>query len=640
MIPPAPSPVAPPRPAWRHGLGLGVVALLVVGLFWANAQSGLLELLGGQAANSDYNLLAEGFQDGHLSLRKEVPPGLAQLADPYDPAANRPYRYAPYVLHDLSYYRGKLYLYFGVTPVLVLFWPWAAATGRYLLHRDAVAVFCTVGFLASLGILGGMARRYFADAPGWIVAAAGLALGLATGAPILLHPAELYEVPISCAYALNFLALGALWLALTRPAGRVAWIAAASLAFGLAVGARPTALIGAFVLAVPVAAAWRSPDRIRVLLAAVAPAGLCCLGLALYNWQRFGSPLEFGQHFQLANSRQDTARHFSLSNLWFNFRLYFLAPVHWTRSFPWIGKVAVPPAPAGFGAVEDPFGVLVATPLTWLALAVPLAWRGGSAGPRWFLGALTGWFLLSVAPLLLYYWSSSRFEMEFLPALVLLAAIGILGLDRALAPHPARRRFVRAGWILLLACSLSFNLLAGLDRDADERCQYGNALLNGGRVPEAIGEFQAALRLKPSYATAHIGLGLALARSGRAPEAAQEFKAAAQGDSTSADDYVTLGTTLLQLGQVDAGIAQYEHALRLRPDSATAHFDLGYGLQLAGRLDEAIGHYQEAVRLEPDSAHGHLGLALALRQAGRAAAAEEQARIAVRLDPQLARQLP
>jgi hypothetical protein len=41
-------------------------------------------------ADTYYNLLVQGFRAGQLSLKKEVPPGLAQLADPYDPDANAP----------------------------------------------------------------------------------------------------------------------------------------------------------------------------------------------------------------------------------------------------------------------------------------------------------------------------------------------------------------------------------------------------------------------------------------------------------------------------------------------------------------------------------------------------------------------
>ena len=42
----------------------------------------------------------------------------------------------------------------------MLFWPYAALTGHYLGHKDAVVVFCATGFLASVGLLCLVRRRY------------------------------------------------------------------------------------------------------------------------------------------------------------------------------------------------------------------------------------------------------------------------------------------------------------------------------------------------------------------------------------------------------------------------------------------------------------------------------------------------
>jgi len=92
-----------------------------------------------RAEDAYYNLLVRGFRAGQLDLKTEVPAGLAHLADPYDPVANANYLLVDgHPLWDLSYYHGKLYLYYGVTPALVLFWPYAALTGHYLGHKDAV----------------------------------------------------------------------------------------------------------------------------------------------------------------------------------------------------------------------------------------------------------------------------------------------------------------------------------------------------------------------------------------------------------------------------------------------------------------------------------------------------------------------
>src|ERR1017187_3940233 len=218
---------------------LAGVCALVIGAYAYTAQSGVLELRSPYAADTYYNLLVRGFRASQLSLKKEVPRALAQLADPYDPTANAPYRYPPYNLYDLSFYKGKLYLYWGVTPALILFWPYVALTGHYLFHRQAVAIFCSLGFLASVGLLRALWRRYFAEISVAVVVACALALGLATGVPVLLTRCDIYEVPIACGYMLTMLAVGALWCAMHEPAHRCRWSAAASVAYGLAVGARP-----------------------------------------------------------------------------------------------------------------------------------------------------------------------------------------------------------------------------------------------------------------------------------------------------------------------------------------------------------------------------------------------------------------
>ena len=47
-----------------------------------------------------------------------------------------------------------------------------------------------------------------------------------------------------------------------------------------------------------------------------------------------------------------------------------------------------------------------------------------------------------------------------------------------------------------------------------------------GRLPEAIAEFEAALRSEPDFAEAHVNLGRALAQPpGRLPEAIAEYEA-------------------------------------------------------------------------------------------------------------------
>lgn len=579
-------------------------AALVVALLAASANPTDLELAGGRPAEAYYSQLADAFRNGQVSLRKPVPPGLARLADPYDPAANYPYRLAPTRADDLSYYRGRFYLYFGPTPALLLFWPWAALTGRYLFHSTAVLIFCLAAFFAGAGLLQAIRRRYFPEVGPGVAAAGVLAVGLASSMPILLQRGEFWEVPIACASALTLLALAAIWRALEAPAHRGLWLAAASLAYGLAIGARPSMLFGAVILLVPLLVDWTGP---RQFAAAAGPAMLCVLGLLLYNARRFGSPFEFGWHYQLAAVRQGSVRPFGLGYLRLNLPVYLLRPAALMRNFPFVRAGTVLPLPPGHPEIEA-FGLLTNIPLTWLALAAPLAWRERAPETaRRLRGLVAAAILLFAVPALTlccFFERETRYELEFLPPLVLLAVVGIFSLERALAARPGWRRGARTAWGLLLAGSIAFNLLNGLDRYAEERTKDGNVLLQAGDFPAAARQFAAALRVEPALVVAQNDLGNALLRLGRTAEAAEHYTAAVRLQPQLPEARYNLGNVLARLGRLPEAEGQYERALALNPAYAEAHYNLSVVLAQLGRGAEAEAHYREALRLRPEMARG------------------------------------
>ncbi|HUI06614.1 MAG TPA: tetratricopeptide repeat protein [Verrucomicrobiae bacterium] len=606
---------------------------VVIGIYLVTAHSGHLVSSRLDSADAYYNLLVRGFRAGQLSVKRDVPPGLARLANPYDRTAN-----ARFGVLDLSYYKGKFYLYFGVTPVLLLFWPYVALTGHYLLQKDAGLIFCLIGFLVSAGLLYAIWRRYFAEVSVGVVAAGMLALGLATFIPFLLAQTDVYEVSISCGYAFTMLALAGVWTALHESRKRLAWLAAASLAYGLAVGARPSLLLGAVILLVPVVQAARESRKLSgLLIAAAGPIVLIGLGLMLYNTLRFDNPFEFGLRYQLAGDRQDPAHHFSLRYLWFNFRVFFLEPARWTNQFPFVRDIRMPPLPAGHGHVEKPFGVLTNVPLVWLALAVPLAWRSGPIEGRSilrrFLLALALFFGICAVTVSTYFGTCLRYEMEFLSALVLLAVVGILSLERALARTSKWRTATRCGWGLLLGFSVVFNLLVGVERCAEAHNNLGNALLDAGRVPEAIAQYERALEINSDYAQAHFNLGVALRTAGRLPEAVGHWEQALRLDPDFADARCNLGNALAEAGRLPEAIAQYEWALRIKPDLAEAHNNLAAVLIHLGRFDEAVGQCEQAIRSNPDFPDAHNNLKAALGHLGDANDALKHYELAVRLAP-------
>ena len=65
-------------------------------------------------------------------------------------------------------------------------------------------------------------------------------------------------------------------------------------------------------------------------------------------------------------------------------------------------------------------------------------------------------------------------------------------------------------------------------------------------APEALEQFEAAVRIRPEDAEAHNNLGGVLAKLGRFPEATEEFKKALQLDPDLASAHYNLATLQAQ----------------------------------------------------------------------------------------------
>ena len=430
---------------------------------------------------------------------------------------------------------------------------------------------------------------------------------------------DMYEVAISCGYALTMLALAGVWCALHDDRCRWRWLAAASLAYGLALGARPSLLFGAVILLVPVARAWREQRRVwPLLLAACGPIVAIGAGLMIYNMLRFDNPLEFGQRYQLPIT---THQQFRLRFFWFNMRVGFLDPARWSAHFPFMHDIAPSVKPTGYSNVEHPFGVLTNVPLVWLGLAAPLAWRRrraeGSSMLRWFLGAVAILFGMFAMMLALHDSMCLRYELEFAAWMVLLAAIGVLAVERALAGQPAWRRAARCGWGLLLAYSVGFNLLASYEMQAESNCIVGRDLVLAGRVEEGKAHLQKAMELEPDDMEVHRALGSFLWQDGRLDEAIIEYQKALQLRPEDMEAYYCLGSLLLNKGLVDEAITEIQKALRIWPNYAEAHNTLALALMKKGRVDEARAELEVAMKVRPEYTEEFNTIGRVLAQNGR-----------------------
>ncbi|HEY3862633.1 MAG TPA: tetratricopeptide repeat protein [Verrucomicrobiae bacterium] len=127
-----------------------------------------------------------------------------------------------------------------------------------------------------------------------------------------------------------------------------------------------------------------------------------------------------------------------------------------------------------------------------------------------------------------------------------------------------------------------------------------NALLQEGKVDEAIIEYQQALAIRPAYQSAEYNLANAFFQQGKMDDAIAHYQIALALRPDDAEARINLATVLLQKGAADDALAQARQAADSRPAFAEAHALLGNVLMEKGNAAEAITQFQTALRIKPD----------------------------------------
>jgi hypothetical protein len=408
----------------------------------------------GRDLNAYYDFLGRAFVQGQLYLPVQPAPQLLAQPDPYDPNSDSTYK-----LWDTALYRGRYYLYHGAGPAILLFAPWRLLTRHDLPENFALFLFCFGGWLfaaaALLRILS-LARAR----PGSVMLTMMLAaLGLCNSIPFLLNRTWVYEVAIGGGY---FCLSGAFCL-LVRSIGSsrtVWWLAGSGLLFGLAVSCRPT-----LIFAAAIALLYVAMRRIGAELIAFAlPLCLACIGIAIYNDARFGSPFEFGVRYLLSGPFQNRIQ-LRLANLVPGLYYNFFCTPAFDAVFPWVRLVLRFPGSSAASLpreffVESTAGGLFLAPFIPLALLLP------EGAPRRILCSMTASGIAIIAFLALTGFVTQRYEADFLPLLVLPALASWAMLQSRFAGW--RRNIGNAVMGMAIAFGLVVNLALGLSGPYDD----------------------------------------------------------------------------------------------------------------------------------------------------------------------------
>jgi tetratricopeptide (TPR) repeat protein len=147
------------------------------------------------------------------------------------------------------------------------------------------------------------------------------------------------------------------------------------------------------------------------------------------------------------------------------------------------------------------------------------------------------------------------------------------------------------------------------------------------RIPEAVQEYQAALKLRPDTPGLHLALGQIYAGEKDWTKAEEAFRAETKiqpGDAESAYRY---GNALLQQGKTQEARTALQRADQLQPNMPETLYALGKADSLTGNAAAAEKAWRQLLSIEKDTslaAQTHFGLATLYRKQRKAAEAAHE----------------
>ncbi|MBR1823442.1 MAG: hypothetical protein IJ779_04325 [Ruminococcus sp.] len=310
-------------------------------------------LLKNTTGNQVSQELPEAFEGGSTHLLEEPTEDVVTFPNIYDKA----YREANEIniKWDHVYRNGHYYSYYGIAPVILLFMPYHMLTGYCFPDQGAVLIFALIGIIGLTFVFMEFMKKLFPKTPSGISIAALVILQTVSGIWYSVGRPLFYEVAMSAGFCFMTWAVYFFFSANIISGGKISLprTAISSLLFAVAVLSRPTLVLYCIcaavfmVLALPRAAGIKRRNEgkkkqkllnsagVRYLLCAIVP--MACLGLCQmwYNYDRFGSPFEFGIQYSLTINDFTKAQFHPRLSLIALYNYLFNPPV-FSASYPFV----------------------------------------------------------------------------------------------------------------------------------------------------------------------------------------------------------------------------------------------------------------------------------------------------------------
>jgi tetratricopeptide (TPR) repeat protein len=162
---------------------------------------------------------------------------------------------------------------------------------------------------------------------------------------------------------------------------------------------------------------------------------------------------------------------------------------------------------------------------------------------------------------------------------------------------------------------------------------FASAVVEKGRIEEAIEHYNKSIRLKPDYVDAYNNRGIAYTKLGRYQLAIEDYNKAIHLKPDNPDVYYNRGNAYTKLGQYQLAIEDYNKSIRLKPDNPDAYSNRGDIYIKLGQYQMAIEDYNKAINLKPDNPDAYNNRGTIYTKLGQYQLAIEDFNNAIRLNP-------
>jgi tetratricopeptide (TPR) repeat protein len=132
--------------------------------------------------------------------------------------------------------------------------------------------------------------------------------------------------------------------------------------------------------------------------------------------------------------------------------------------------------------------------------------------------------------------------------------------------------------------------------EAESAFQQAEEAREKGNNAAAVESYKQALKLRPRFAAAHLGLARALESQGNTDEALEELKRARADRPVYPEAWAVEGRILRSLADYDAALADFARALReARGFQPEAHTGAGLVYEEQGNYEEAVNSFKKAL---------------------------------------------